>query len=412
MFLEDVIMKYVERIYPGYYVDASYPLKVTRDADLEYEDYDGDELIEVIENLEMRRAIGAANRFQYDTSMPKNMLRFIIENFDLSEDILVEGGHTHNFRDFFAFPNPLSPQLEIEKSTPLRIPELDQSQFLYKAIEQRDFLLHFPFQSFDYFISFLNEAAIDDEVVEIRTTQYRVASKSAVVDALINAAINGKNVTVFVELKARFDEEANLEYAHEMKKAGIKIIYSIPGLKVHSKVALIKRKNKETGIESSQAFLGTGNFNEKTAKLYCDHGFFTSDKKIVKELNQFFEYLEDQTVTCDFKELLIASFNLVDELKKLVRQEIQHVKNGNKGYILLKMNGLEDPKMIDELYKASEAGVQIDLIVRGVCKLITGKKFSENIRVVRIVDMYLEHARVFYFRNNEFIRNTKFSIIG
>lgn len=400
MFLEDVIMRYIDRLYPGYFVDGSYPIKVTRDADLEYEDFDGDELIEVIENLAMRRAIGAANRFQYDTSMSKNTLRFIIENLDLSENILVKGGKTHNFRDFFSFPNPLSPKLEIEKSTPLRIPELDESKLLYKAIEQKDFLLHFPYQSFDYFISFLNEAAIDDEVIEIRTTQYRVASKSAVVDALINAAINGKNVSVFVELKARFDEEANLEYAQEMKKAGIKIIYSIPGLKVHAKVALIKRKNKETGKESSQVFLGTGNFNEKTAKLYCDHGFFTSDEKIVADLNQLFKYLEDQSTTCNFKKLLIASFNLVDELKKLVHQEIQHVKNGKKGYILLKMNGLEDPKMIDELYAASEAGVKIDLIVRGVCKLIPGKKYSKNIRVIRIVDMYLEHARVFYFNNN------------
>ncbi len=400
MFLEDVIMKYVDRFYPGYFVDASYPIKVTRDADLEYEDFDGDELIEVIENLAMRRAIGAANRFQYDISMSNNTLNFIIESFDLSEDIMVKGGKTHNFRDFFSFPNPLSPKLEIEKATPLRIPELDDSKFLYKAIEKKDFLLHFPYQSFDYFISFLNEAAIDEDVVEIRTTQYRVANKSAVVDALINAAINGKNVTVFVELKARFDEEANLEYAQDMKKAGIKIIYSIPGLKVHAKVALVKRKNKETGKESSQAFLGTGNFNEKTAKLYCDHGFFTSDEKIIADLNKVFKYLQDQSTKCEFSSLLIASFNLVDELKKRIYKEIQHVKDGKKGYILLKMNGLEDPKMIDELYKASEAGVKIDLIVRGVCKLIAGKKFSKNIRVIRIVDMYLEHARVFYFYNN------------
>ena len=219
-------------------------------------------------------------------------------------------------------------------------------------------------------------------------------------DAKLNGVSYGKNVTVFVELKARFDEEANLEYAQEMKKAGIKIIYSIPGLKVHAKVALVTRKNKETGNKTSQVFLGTGNFNEKTAKLYCDHGFFTSDKGIVTDLKHLFEYLEDQSVACKFNSLFIASFNLVDELKKLVHKEIQHVKNGGKGYILLKMNGLEDPKMIDELYQASEAGVKIDLIVRGVCKLITGKRHSENIRVIRIVDMYLEHARVFYFYNN------------
>ncbi|NJM15331.1 MAG: polyphosphate kinase 1 [Bacteroidales bacterium] len=398
--LEEVIMMHINKLFPGYVLDSWYSIKVTRDADLEYEDYDGEDLIEAIENIETTRAIGAPNRFLYDRTMPKSMLKFLIDAFDIKTHFLLAGGHFHNFRDFFAFPNPLSPKLENEKFNHLRVPGLENRPSILDAIDQKEYMLHFPYQTFDYFIQFLSEAALDENVTEVRTTQYRVASNSAVVEALISAALAGKQVKVFVELKARFDEENNLQYAREMRKAGIQIFYSIPGLKVHSKIALVTRKKPADGAEKHYAFLGTGNFNEKTARLYTDHGFFTADDRITGEVLALYRYLVDQSREPNFKHILVPNFNLIDRLKHLIKQEIDNVRNGGKGYILLKMNGMEDPAMIAELYRASEAGVRIDCIVRGICCLVTGQEYSKNIRVIRIVDKFLEHSREFLFHNN------------
>lgn len=399
MFLEDVIMRYIHKLFTGYHVESWYSIKVTRDADLEYEDYDGEDLIEVIENISTTRAIGEPNRFQYDASMPENMLNFLIQTFEITNTNLVKGGRTHNFRDFFTFPNPKSPALENPKFTPLRVADFENSKSILALLNKKEIMLHFPYQSFDYFINFLQEAAINPNVVEIQTTQYRVASKSAVVDALIDAALNGKKVTVFVELKARFDEETNLQYARIMKQAGIKIIYSIPGLKVHSKLALVTKKNDDGGTERF-AFMGTGNFNEKTAKLYGDHGFFTTDNKIIYDLVNLFCLLEDRTFNTSFEHILVPNYNMTETYTKLIDKEIKQAKKGKKAYIILKMNGLEDPVMIKKLYEASEQGVKIDLLVRGVCRVVPNQKFSKNIRTIRIVDKFLEHARVFYFYQN------------
>lgn len=396
MMLEDLIYRFLDIILPGYYIDSVYSIKITRDADLEYEEFEGDELIDLIEELSSARAIGEPTRFQYHNEMPANMLRFLQETFDIDKDILVAGGSRHNFRDFFSFPNPMAPELEHEKLISLQIPELDSAQFKIAQIAKKEYLLHFPYQSFKNFIDLLNEAAKDDTVKEIFATQYRVATNSAVVDALINAAVNGKKVTVFVELKARFDEETNLIYSREMKQAGINIIYSIPGLKVHSKFALIIRSGNSKDI----AFLGTGNFNEKTARLYGDHGYFTSDKRIISDLYKLVDYLRTREIKEHFDHILVPKINMVESYKRFIQDEIEHAKNGNKAYIILKVNGLEDPYMIEQLYKASEAGVKIDLIIRGICRLIPGKSYSSNIRVIRIIDRFLEHARVFYFYNN------------
>ncbi|MFC2087716.1 polyphosphate kinase 1 [Bacteroidota bacterium] len=397
MFLEDLLMRHVNKLFPGYHIDSWYSFKVTRDADLEYEDYDQEDLIEVIENIENTRAIGAPNRFQYDARIPSNVLKYLIETFGIDEETIVQGGRTHNYRDFFAFPNPLSPRLENKKFKPLKLTELELESSIFRAIEKKEYMLHFPYQSFDYFIRFLNEAAYDESVEEIKTTQYRVARNSAVVEALINAALNGKKVTVFVELKARFDEEANLKYAREMKQAGIKIIYSIPKLKVHSKLAIVVRKEN---LGKSLAFLGTGNFNEKTARLYCDHGFFTTDEVILSDLKRLFSHFEDQTVELKFKEILVPNYNMIETYKELIDNEIRLAREGKSGYILLKMNGLEDTEMISKLYEASENGVKVDCIIRGICCLIPNQPYSKNIRVIRIVDRFLEHARIFVFQNN------------
>lgn len=399
MFLEDLIMRHVDAIFPGFIVKNYYSIKLTRDADLEYDDYEGEDLIDVIEDLRKHRSLGKPNRFQYDRAMPKKLLNYLIKSFYLEDDILVKGGSRHNFRDFFAFPNPRSPELEIDKWPPLPIPVIEENEgTMASLIDERDLLLSVPYQRYDYLIDFLSEASRDNTVEEIKTTQYRVAENSTVIKALINAAENGKKVTVFVELKARFDEEANLEWASEMNKAGIKILYSIPKLKVHAKLALVIRsEDSEIG---DQVYLGTGNFNEKTAKLYGDHGLFTSHVGIVNEVKDLYRHLEDQTYQCSFEHILVPGFNMVNRFTAMIQQEIKNVKEGKDGYILLKMNGLQSIPLVEELYRASEAGVQIDLIIRGICILKPDEPYSRNIRVIRIVDRFLEHARVFVFHND------------
>ncbi|MFC0876891.1 polyphosphate kinase 1 [Saccharicrinis sp. FJH2] len=399
MFLEDLVMRNIKSIFPGYTVSDWYNIKVTRDADLEYDDYVGEDLIDVIERIGSARELGHPNRFQFDYKMPAGMIEFLKATFNLEDRDLVKGGAIHNFRDFFNFPNPMAPRLENEKIIPLRVKELDDVDSLINEFTKKEYMLHFPYQTYNYFIRYLQEAANDPNVSEIKATQYRVAANSAVVDALITAAENGKKVTVFVELKARFDEEANLRHARDMKQAGIKIIYSIPGLKVHAKVALVIRQ-KSDGTDQSVAYMATGNFNERTARLYCDHGFFTSEKKIIDELKSMFIYLEDQRFRPHFKHILVPNFNMVERFSEMIDQEIEHVKNGGEGYICLKMNGLEDPAMVDMLYRASEHGVKIDVIVRGICILVPNQKYSKNIRLIRIIDRFLEHDRVFVFGNN------------
>jgi polyphosphate kinase len=399
MFLEDVIMRHVNAIFPGYKVKNWYSIKLTRDADLEYDDYEGDNLIDAIDRIRSIRSVGKPNRFQYDRRMPEKLLDYLVTSFHISREILVMGGSRHNFRDFFSFPNPRYPELEIENLPPIPIPSLsNQKKPIAALISRMDFLLSVPYQPFEHYLRFLREAASDPNVTEIKVTQYRVSDHSVVVNSLIDAAENGKLVTVFVELKARFDEEANLKWANEMTKAGIRIIYSIPKLKVHAKIALvIRNKGSKQG---DQVYLGTGNFNEKTARLYGDHGLFTSNPEVVKDVKNLYRHLENQTYQPKFKHILVPGFNLIPSFLKLIDQEVKNVKRGGVGYILLKMNGLQDGEMVDALYRASEAGVKIDLIVRGVCTLKTDQPYSRNIRVIRIVDRFLEHARVFVFMNN------------
>ena len=395
MFLDDIIKLRMKLLFPGYKIDSSYSFKLSRDADLLIEDeYSGD-LIKMIENSLKKRETGSPSRFLYDASIPKDFLKFLKDSFNLQNNDMVKGARYHNFQDFFCFPNPKYPELEPESFHPLKVDDLQGNKSVFKTIRLKDQILHFPYQSYEYVIRFLNEAAVDPKVVEIKATQYRVADNSAVVNALINAALNGKKVTVFVEVKARFDEEANLRSANEMRKAGVKIIDSIPGLKVHAKLALVLRK----GDKKDYAFLSTGNFNEKTAKIYSDHGLLTSNEVIITELKQLFDYLENQTEGYEFRKLLVGRFNLRRSLIELIDQEIQNVKNGHKGYIILKMNGLQERDMITKLYEASEKGVKIDLIIRGICCLKPNKTYAKNIRIIRIVDQFLEHGRIFYFHN-------------
>ena len=401
MFIDDIIRANLANVFPGYLVESSYSIKISRDADIYLEDEKGGNILEKIRKKVKKRKIGALSRFMYDSNMPADFLQFICQAFGITADDLVQGGRYNNLQDLAKLPNPKGKELEQTIPSPMRVPFLDETGSVFKAVKKRDILLHFPYQSFDYLIRFLMEAAFDPKVDEIKITQYRVAENSAVINTLISAAQNGKKVTVFVELKARFDEENNMSTAERMEQAGIRIIYSIPGLKVHAKVAVILRKDSEDGSKRRDfAYLSTGNFNEKTARIYSDMALLTSNADLIKDINKVFAVLEGRLHEPTFHHLLVARFNMVPELTRMIHREIEHVKAGRKGRIILKMNGLHDQNMIDELYYASENGVEIDLIVRGICCLVPNQSYSANIRVTRLVDMFLEHSRIWYFYND------------
>ena len=401
MFIADIIRANLSSIFPGYVVESCYSIKISRDADIYLDDEKGGNIVENIRKKVKKRKIGALSRFMYDSNMPDDFLAFICNAFGITTDDLVLGGRYNNLQDLIKLPNPRGKELEQQVPSPMRVPFLDEMGSVFRAVKKRDILLHFPYQSFDYLIRFLMEAAFDPKVDEIKITQYRVAENSAVINTLISAAQNGKKVTVFVELKARFDEENNMSTAERMEQAGIRIIYSIPGLKVHAKVAVILRKDTEDGCKRRDfAYLSTGNFNEKTARIYSDMALLTSNAELITDINKVFAVLEGKLAGPTFRHLLVARFNMVPELTRMIHREIEHVKAGRKGRIVLKMNGLHDQNMINELYNASENGVEIDLIVRGICCLVPNRPFSANIKVTRIVDMFLEHSRIWYFYND------------
>ena len=401
MFIDDIIRANLSSIFPGYVVESCYSIKISRDADIYLDDEKGGNIVENIRKKVKKRKIGALSRFMYDSNMPDDFLAFVCSAFGITTDDLVLGGRYNNLQDLIKLPNPKGKELEQQVPSPMRVPFLDEMGSVFRAVKKRDILLHFPYQSFDYLIRFLMEAAFDPKVDEIKITQYRVAENSAVINTLISAAQNGKKVTVFVELKARFDEENNMSTAERMEQAGIRIIYSIPGLKVHAKVAVILRKDTEDGCKRRDfAYLSTGNFNEKTARIYSDMALLTSNAELITDINKVFAVLEGKLAGPTFRHLLVARFNMVPELTRMIHREIEHVKAGRKGRIVLKMNGLHDQNMINELYNASENGVEIDLIVRGICCLVPNRPFSANIRVTRIVDMFLEHSRIWYFYND------------
>lgn len=394
VFLDDIIRVNLEKIYGGYQVESAYSFKMSRNADFQIEDEFEGNIVEKIKSQISKRKTGIPARFLYDEKMPASMLAFLKRTFKLKKSELVAGAKYHNFFDFMKFPNPLAPALEHPSFEPIKIPELENCPSILDKIKKQDFLVHFPYHSYDYVVRFLTEAAYNPKVKEIKATQYRVASNSAIVGALIAAARNGKNVTVFVEVKARFDEELNMHFARQMEEHGVKIIYSLPGLKVHAKSILINYESK--GKTKSLAFLSTGNFNEKTAKVYSDVGLFTAHKEMTKELNNFFDFLNNTDNTHKYQLLLPANTLMAKKFSQKIEREIAHVQNGKKGRIILKVNNLEDEKMIKKLYKAADEGVQIDIIVRSICRIIPQK----NIRIIRIVDRFLEHARVIIFENN------------
>ncbi len=399
--LDDVIRYGLNNIFSVFKYDRidAYTIKLTRDAEIDIGDDVTKSFFEKISKSVKQRQKGQPVRFVYDREMPEDLLQFILEKNKLTNfESVIPGGRYHNARDFMHFPAIGSTKLRYPSITPLRHPLIDLETSFVQAIRKRDILLHYPYQSFHYMIDLLREAAIDPTVRSIKMTVYRVAQKSSVMNALINACRNGKDVTVVIELQARFDEEANIYWTRQLEAEGARIIDGVPGLKVHAKLCLITR------IEDKQkvcyASVGTGNFNESTARIYSDHSLFTADQAITREVESIFDFFEHNYKTYTYKHLLVAPFYLRKALNKMIKNEIKIAKNGGSGYIHLKMNNLVDQEMIDKLYAASTAGVRIRMIVRGICSLIPGiDGMSENIKVYSIVDKYLEHSRIFIFGN-------------
>lgn len=403
LFLDDVIRENLQEIFPGFIIHGAWSIKITRDAEMNIEDEFTGNIAEKIEKQLEKREGGHATRLLYDKEMPAHVKDFIQKYFDLRKEELVEGGRYHNLKDLGSLPNPFKGKLTYPSWPAVAHPGFTNHRSIFQTIEENERLLHLPYHSYNYILRFFNEAAIDPTVKEIFVTLYRVAADSHIVNALISAAKNGKRVTVFVELKARFDEANNLKWSKKMKAAGIKIINSIPGLKVHAKVALVKRwENKQM---KDYSFLATGNFNEATGRFYTDHVLFTTNPAFSEELEMLFAYLQSRTEPLlygkiDFKHLLVSQFNMIKRFNKLIDKEIKNAKKGKPASIIIKLNNLQERNMINRLYEASEAGVKVQLLVRSICCIASGlAKQSENITVHRIVDRYLEHARVFVFHN-------------
>ncbi|MDX1939256.1 MAG: polyphosphate kinase 1 [Saprospiraceae bacterium] len=398
--LDDIVRYSISWMFPGYDILDTYSIKLTRDAELYIDDEFSGDLIQKIKESLSKRHVGPASRFVYDREMPIELKNFLMEAFELDQYDLLREGRYHNNFDFFKFPDFGLSLLKNTPLPPLPYRPLEDVKDFYQALAERDHLIHVPFHSYNSVIRFFEEAAQDPAVTHIKIIQYRVARNSRIMQAIMDAARAGKRVSVFVEVKARFDEEANLEWGEKLEKAGVSVHYSFPGVKVHSKLALVRR-DEEQGSKL-YTYLSTGNFHEDTAKVYTDFGLFTADERITKEVARVFSFLETiKLPELDFEHLLVGKFNLRTGLEELIDYEIAEAKSGKRAEMILKMNSIQDMPMIQKLYEASKAGVKIKLIIRGICCLVPGiKGLSENIEAISIVDRYLEHARVFIFHHS------------
>jgi polyphosphate kinase len=399
--LDDVIRFCLEDVFNNFnhdYIEC-YNIKLTRDAEIDMDNGLSKSFVEKISKGLKDRKKGQPVRLVYDQNIAPDMLAFIMKKIKLRKnDNLIPGGRYHNFKDFISFPNIGNPNLSYKKTVSFKHPDLKDRASLLKVIKQKDILLSYPYQSFEHIIDLLREASIDPKVESIKITLYRVAKNSNIVKALINAIKNGKKVTAVIELQARFDEEANIYWANKLQEEGATIIYGVPGLKVHSKLFLISRK-EASGL-MQYAHIGTGNFNGDTAKIYTDHSLLTADKRITEEVAQVFTFYSDNLKKGSYKHLLVSPFLMRKKIVQLINKEIQNAKVGKPAYIILKLNNLVDSEMIKKLYEASSEGVKIKLIIRGICCLVAGVKgLSDNIEGISIVDKFLEHSRVFVFCN-------------
>ena len=398
--IDDIIRYYLKKIFKIFRPKqiSAHMIKISRDAELEFDDDISKSYLEKISESLLDRYSGHPVRFVYDSEMSKETLDFIISkmSIDVENDSIVPGGKYHNRSDYMNFPSLGRKKLIYDDLIPLKISGLNLNKGMFKKIAEKDFLLHTPYQKFLYIINFLIEASIDPKVKKIFITIYRLSKLSKVASALINAARNGKKVFVLIELQARFDESANIKYAKEMQSHGIKISYGSQNLKVHSKICVVERK-QENGIDK-YGFISTGNLNESTAKVYTDMTLFTSNNQILDEVKSVFNFFDANYKKYNFKNLFISPINTSTRLKKLIKNEIKNAKKGEPAWIKIKINNITNRNMIKALYDASRNGVKIELIVRGVCCLIPGiKKMSESIKGISIVDRFLEHTRFMIF---------------
>ena len=403
IFIDDIIRENMQTIFPGFEILGIYSFKINRDAELDFEEEYHADVLKKIERQLTKRNFGQPSRFLFEKTMPLNIQLFFTSVLDLELDEMFSGGHYHNLKDLINLPS-FGKKLLYNALEPI-YKKFVRNGDIFNLILSKDVLLHFPYHSYNTILSFFNQAAIDPDVSEIYIALYRVASESHIVNALISAAKNGKKVTAFLELKARFDEYNNIQWSKKMKEAGVKLIYSIPGIKVHSKIALVKKQNKENLTRYS--VLSTGNFNETTAKFYTDHILLTTNATIGNELQRLFKFLGERRLPLNanelkFKNLLVSQFNMTERFNELIEKEITKKKKGMPALIRIKLNNLEEQGMINSLYNASRQGVKIQLIIRGICCIIPSlKEVSENITVKRIVDRYLEHSRIFIFGTEE-----------
>lgn len=400
--LDDVIRLNLDYIFNIFEYDSisAHMIKITRDAQLEFDSDLSKSLIEKISDSVKERRVGEPVRFVYDQAIEKDFLTFLLDRMKIdSSDSIIPGGRYHNRRDYMSFPNLGRYDLLYKPNIPLPIPGLEIEGSMLQKIREKDYLLNAPYQSFSYVIKFLREAALDPKVMSIKITLYRLANNSQIISCLINAAKNGKKVIVQIELQARFDEASNIYYAEQMQTEGIELIFGVKGLKVHSKICVIERL--EDSKVKRYGFISTGNFNESTAKIYTDLTLFTADSAILKDVSKVFDFFQVNYKVHRYKHLFVSPHYTRSKFNKLIEREILNAISGKEAFIKLKMNSLSDFKMIDKLYDASRAGVKIQLIVRGICCIVPGADgMSENIEAISIVDNYLEHARLYIFAND------------
>ena len=391
MFIDDIIKNHYSQIYGT----TLYSIEVSRDAELYIDNEYSGNLLEKIQNSLSNRETGQVTRILIDTDMPAKLIKRVNKVLDLNEIDIVKNGQYHHMKDLFSFPNFTNKNV-FKALPPKRNANLACQSCLFTAIKEKDWVLSFPYESFEEVIRFVEQAANDESVTDIKITLYRVSGNSTIAKALLSALKKGKNICVFIETKARFDEANNIKWGKILEENGANVLYSYPGIKVHSKILYINRMEK--GKSVAYAYIGTGNFNEKTATIYTDLGLLTSNEKITSDLLKVFSVLERKLIIPKVKNLLVSPFNSRATFNKLIEKEIRKAKKGKRARIVLKLNSLQDEELIELLYKANNEGVKIRLLIRGICSLVPGiKGQSENIYITSIVDRFLEHARVYMF---------------
>lgn len=401
--LDNVIRLFLDDIFGGFFEYdkiAAYSVKMTRDAEFDLSSQMDLTLLEKTSEGLKQRLKAMPVRFAYDREMPQPMVDFLTSKLEMSHyDSIMPGGRYHNFKDFMGFPNVGRAYLENYKLPALDAQDFEQHHTVFQAISAKDILLHYPYHKFKYLTEMLRQASFDPAVSSIKINIYRVASQSRVIESLIDAANNGKHVTVVVELQARFDEAANIKWANRLKDAGVRVLFGLDSLKVHSKLCVITRR--EHGEQVRYVHIGTGNFNEKTAKIYTDFALFTRNAEITAEVDSVFDFIEHPYRRFKFNHLLVSPINSRRYLYRMIDNELTNARAGLPAMITLKINNLVDQGMIQRLYAASQAGVQIRMIIRGMCSLVPGiKGISDNIKIISVIDRYLEHPRVMLFHNN------------